>query len=102
MASPRPPGRARAGRRAELRVRPQPRGGSEPPEGIPVRTTLDNSTTVQYAGDLHQLTMKPRSTVRDIDPQNDLTFLRITSKKHKILVAPDKDYLPIIIQNPCK
>ncbi|KFR04572.1 Dynein light chain roadblock-type 2, partial [Opisthocomus hoazin] len=68
--------------------------------GIPVRTTLDNSTTVQYAGDLHQLTMKPRSTVRDIDPQNDLTFLRITSKKHKILVAPDKYYLPIIIQNP--
>lgn len=56
--------------------------------GIPVRTTLDNSTTVQYAGLLHQLTMKARSTVRDIDPQNDLTFLRIRSKKHEIMVAP--------------
>ncbi|KAF5918583.1 hypothetical protein HPG69_005018, partial [Diceros bicornis minor] len=57
-------------------------------EGIPIRTTLDNSTTVQYAGLLHQLTMKARSTVRDIDPQNDLTFLRIRSKKHEIMVAP--------------
>jgi len=66
--------------------------------GIPVRTTLDNSTTVQYAGDLHQLTMKPRSTVRDIDPQNDLTFLRITSKKHKILVAPGNISIKIIIE----
>uniref|UniRef100_A0A8B9FPW0 Dynein light chain roadblock n=1 Tax=Amazona collaria TaxID=241587 RepID=A0A8B9FPW0_9PSIT len=57
-------------------------------EGIPVRTTLDNSTTVQYAALLQQLIMKAQSTVRDIDPQNDLTFLRIRSKKHEIMVAP--------------
>lgn len=67
-------------------------GGSNPKlnliTGIPIRTTLDNSTTVQYAGLLHQLTMKAKSTVRDIDPQNDLTFLRIRSKKHEIMVAP--------------
>eukprot|EP00795_Rhopilema_esculentum_P001323 gene1323-15719_t len=37
--------------------------------GIPIRTTLDNSTTLQYAGLIHQLTAKARSTVRDIDPQ---------------------------------
>ncbi|KAG5200285.1 hypothetical protein JEQ12_004819 [Ovis aries] len=71
-------------------------------EGIPIRTTLDNSTTVQYAGLLHQLTMKAKSTVRDIDPQNDLTFLRIRSKKHEIMVAPDKECLLIVIQNPCE
>ena len=39
------------------------------PVGIPIRTTLDNSTTVQYAGLIVQLTAKARSTVRDIDPQ---------------------------------
>ncbi|KAI3371413.1 hypothetical protein L3Q82_024014 [Scortum barcoo] len=71
-------------------------------DGIPIRTTLDNSTTVQYAGLLRQLTMKARSTVRDIDPQNDLTFLRIRSKKHEILVAPENDFLLIVIQNPCE
>ena len=32
--------------------------------------------------------------------QNDLTFLRVRSKKHEIMVAPDKDYLLIVIQNP--
>nr|XP_028577460.1 dynein light chain roadblock-type 2-like [Podarcis muralis] len=69
-------------------------------EGIPVRTTLDNSTTVQYAGLLHQLMMKAKSTVRDIDPQTDLTFLGIRSKNHEIMVAPDKESLLIVIQNP--
>uniref|UniRef100_A0A3Q3LZ71 Dynein, light chain, roadblock-type 1 n=1 Tax=Mastacembelus armatus TaxID=205130 RepID=A0A3Q3LZ71_9TELE len=68
--------------------------------GIPVKTTLDNSTTVQYAALIHQLVMKARSTVRDIDPQNDLTFLRVRSKKNEIMIAPDKDYFLIVIQNP--
>ncbi|KAL7406936.1 hypothetical protein ABVT39_000486 [Epinephelus coioides] len=69
-------------------------------EGIPIKTTLDNASTVQYAGLIHQLMMKARSTVRDIDPQNDLTFLRVRSKKNEIMIAPDKDYFLIVIQNP--
>ncbi|KAF7693270.1 dynein light chain roadblock-type 1 [Silurus meridionalis] len=69
-------------------------------EGIPIKTTLDNASTVHYAGLIHQLVMKARSTVRDIDPQNDLTFLRVRSKKNEIMIAPDKDYFLIVIQNP--
>ncbi|CAL8400798.1 unnamed protein product [Arctogadus glacialis] len=69
-------------------------------EGIPIKTTMDNSTTVQYAGLIHQLVTKARSTIRDVDPQNDLTFLRIRSKKNEIMIAPDKDYFLIVIQNP--
>uniref|UniRef100_A0A3Q3WT56 Dynein light chain roadblock n=1 Tax=Mola mola TaxID=94237 RepID=A0A3Q3WT56_MOLML len=69
-------------------------------EGIPIKTTLDGPSTAQYAGLIHQLVMKARSTVRDIDPQNDLTFLRVRSKKNEIMIAPDKDYFLIVIQNP--
>ena len=52
------------------------------------------------SGLIHQLTAKARSTVRDIDPTNDLTFLRIRSKKHEIMVTPEKEYMLIVIQNP--
>lgn len=58
--------------------------------GIPIRTTLDNSTTVQYAGLLTALVAKARSVVRDLDPSNDLSFLRIRSKKSEIMCAPCK------------
>lgn len=51
---------------------------------------MDNTTTVQYAGLISQLSDKARSVVRDLDPSNDLTFLRIRSKKHEIMVAPGK------------
>uniref|UniRef100_A0A182F7W7 Dynein light chain roadblock n=1 Tax=Anopheles albimanus TaxID=7167 RepID=A0A182F7W7_ANOAL len=69
-------------------------------EGIPVKSTLDNTSTVQYAGLMSQLSDKARSVVRDLDPSNDLSFLRVRSKKHEIMVAPEKDFLLIVIQNP--
>merc|ERR1712137_685011 len=69
-------------------------------EGIPIRSTLDNSTTVQYAGLIMQLTNKARSTVRDLVPQNNLTFVRVISKKYELIIAPDKDFTLITIQNP--
>ncbi|CAG9829065.1 unnamed protein product [Diabrotica balteata] len=69
-------------------------------EGVPIKTTLDNTTTVQYAGLISSLADKARSVVRDLDPSNDLTFLRIRSKKHEIMVAPDKEFILIVVQNP--
>lgn len=71
-------------------------------EGIPIKTTLDNTTTVQYAGLISNLTDKARSVVRDLDPTNDLTFLRVKSKKHEIMVAPDKDFKIIAVQYPAE
>ena len=62
--------------------------GNPPPPGIPIRTTLDNATTVQYAGLVHQLTGKARTTVRDLDPTNDLSFLRLRTLKNEIMIAP--------------
>jgi len=47
-----------------------------------------------------KLASKARSVIRTLDPQNDITFLRVRSKKHEIMVAPDKDYLLFVIQNP--
>jgi dynein light chain roadblock-type len=38
-------------------------------EGIPIRSTLDNSLTVQYSALITQLSGKARSVVRDLDPQ---------------------------------
>jgi dynein light chain roadblock-type len=32
--------------------------------------------------------------------QNDLTFVRIRSKKHEIMIAPDNGFILIVVQNP--
>jgi dynein light chain roadblock-type len=48
---------------------------------------LDNATTIQYAGLISQLADKACSVVRELDPTNDLTFFRIRTKKHEIMVS---------------
>lgn len=40
---------------------------------------------------IRKLSDKAKSCVRDLDPQNDLTFLRIRTKKQEILIAPGKN-----------
>lgn len=55
---------------------------------------MDNATTVQYASLLHSLVANARNCVRDTDPQNDLTFLRVRSKKHEIMIAPGRLHFP--------
>eukprot|EP01006_Ploeotia_vitrea_P060261 TRINITY_DN75591_c0_g1_i1.p1 TRINITY_DN75591_c0_g1~~TRINITY_DN75591_c0_g1_i1.p1 ORF type:complete len:108 (-),score=12.63 TRINITY_DN75591_c0_g1_i1:158-460(-) len=72
-------------------------------EGIPIRDSFDEQDrllTIQYAALISQMVQKARAAVKELDNTNDLVFLRIRSKKHEILVAPDKDYILIVIQDP--
>lgn len=46
----------------------------------------------------HQLCLKAKSIIRDLDPINDLTFLRLKTKKNEIMIAPDKDFILIVVQ----
>ncbi|XP_059541984.1 dynein light chain roadblock-type 1-like [Myotis daubentonii] len=70
--------------------------------GIPIKSTIGNPTTTQYANLMHNFILKAQIITREVDPQNDLTFLQIRSKKNEIMVTPDKDYFLIVIQNPTK
>ena len=59
---------------------------------------MDNATTVQYAGLLHSLAAKTKTTVRDLDPSNELMFLRIRTNKHEIMVAPGENQ-PLVLSH---
>lgn len=45
------------------------------------------------------LTEKAKLLVRDLDPANDLVFMRIKSKNDEILVAHDKEFNLITLQD---
>ena len=70
-------------------------GGSALADSTPhaYRSSLSEEDTTQYAALISQLAAKARSVIRTLDPNNDLTFLRVRSKMHEIMVAPDKKYL---------
>ena len=67
-------------------------------DGIPIRTTLDNTTTVLYASLFRKVCALSEGVVHNIDPQDEMLFLRVRTRKDEIIVAPDNGYLMIVIQ----
>lgn len=69
-------------------------------QGEPLRTTLDENLTKQYADLVPSLAELGRNLVRDLDPQNDLEFVRVRSVAHEIMVASKEEFVLIVIQDP--
>lgn len=69
-------------------------------DGVAIKSTLDNKTTVQYAGLIHDLYLKSKSTIREIQPADNLESIRLRSFKHEILVAPSNDYILVCVHEP--
>ena len=66
-----------------------------------IKSTMpQNNEANKYGVMLKNLAIQARDLVRDLDPSNDLTFLRVTCKKYEMMIAPDKDYYLIVIQCP--
>ena len=56
--------------------------------GMVTKTTLDNTTTAKITAMVSAITVQAKSVVRDLDPVNDLKFLRMRSNRTEILIAP--------------
>jgi len=68
-------------------------------EGNPIHSTLDPQTTTKYSQVVSNLADSAKQAVRELDAGNDLTFLRLRTKRHELMIAPDKSYMLIVVQN---
>ncbi len=68
-----------------------------PPLFVKSTFPKDSLEATNYGVRLSQLAIHSRDLVRDLDPQNDLTFLRVSCKKYEMMIAPDKNYFLIVI-----
>ncbi len=69
-------------------------------DGETIRTTFeDQEESNKYATLVSQFSSMCRSAVRDIDPTNDLRFVRLRSQKHEIISIPEHGYQFIAVQS---
>jgi dynein light chain roadblock-type len=59
----------------------------------------DPENVFQYSGLISHFCKRAKTTVKAMDPTNDLSYLRVCSVKYEMLIAPDVDYILIVIQN---
>lgn len=68
-------------------------------EGLPLKTNMEMSpATEQIIKNVHELAIAARRLVRDVDPTDDLMFLRTRSNKDELLISPDEDFTLVVIQ----
>ena len=69
-------------------------------KGIAIKSTMSQNDTLEYGSLISQFTTKAQLTVNSIHPEEDITFIRIRSIKHEIMIAPQKEFSLIVLQNP--
>ncbi|KAL9958729.1 hypothetical protein ACROYT_G035783 [Oculina patagonica] len=67
-------------------------------EGLVLRSNLDITTTKLYSAQYQKLIKMAHSAVRELDPENELCFIRVRNKEHEIMVAPTEDLILIVVQ----
>ena len=65
--------------------------------GAPVED--QSGAVTKFSALVPQLASMARNMVRDLDPQNDLRFLRVRSRDHEMMVHADPEFTLIVIQN---
>jgi len=68
--------------------------------GAVLKSTLSDDQTRTHAGVLADLTARAAQIVGLLNPEDELTYLRMYSKQREIMISPDKDYLLVVLQNP--
>lgn len=65
---------------------------------LPISSTMDNTTTTAYASQMSVLSAAARSACRDLDPSNEMMYLRVRTKKNEVCIAVDEEFTLITVQ----
>ncbi|KAI7824024.1 hypothetical protein BX661DRAFT_186140 [Kickxella alabastrina] len=71
-------------------------------EGGIIRTTATAEQGELHSKLLSKLARDAGDIVEQLDGQDELSFVRIRTKRHEVMVALDQDYLLVVIQTPQK
>ena len=68
-------------------------------DDLPIHSTVDSTMTMALANSCRPIERLSRSTVRDIDPTNDLVLIRMRTHKSEIMIVPEEENLLVVLQN---
>jgi dynein light chain roadblock-type len=69
-------------------------------DGVPIKTTFtEENTTYFYTTSASLFIKRCKLIVKDLIDE-DLTFIRIRTKLNEIMIAPEGEFVLIVVQNP--
>ena len=69
-------------------------------EGVPIKSTFnDEEKTYYYTTSASMFVKKCKNVVKDLI-EEELSFIRIRTKLNEIMIAPENEFIFIVVQNP--
>ena len=69
-------------------------------KGLAIRSTMSSAQTIENGQVISGFLNGAQAKIQQIHEEELITFIRIRSLKHEIMIAPDKEFALIVIQNP--
>ena len=70
-------------------------------KGISLRSTMNVNETLEYGSLISSFANNAARQIKEtLHPEEEVIFIRIRSRKHEIMIAPDKEFMMIVLQNP--
>ena len=69
-------------------------------KGMSIKSTMNVEQTNEYGQVISNFCGDAQAAIQKIHEEEKIIFIRIRSKAHEIMIAPDTEYTLIVIQNP--
>ena len=69
-------------------------------KGMSIKSTMSIDQTNEYGQTISNFCGDAQAAIQKIHEEEKITFIRIRSVKHEIMIAPDKEFSLIVLQNP--
>ncbi|CAL6063230.1 Dynein_light chain [Hexamita inflata] len=71
-------------------------------EGVKIESSFQDEETFKYRKEILQFALTSRAAIQDIDPNNELHYLRVRSDRREYICIPRDKYFIIVITLPDK
>lgn len=68
--------------------------------GYPIKSTMSEELTLRFIGLYGQVIDKARFMLKQLDSNDEITFMRIRSNNHEVIITPDDKCIFLVVQNP--
>ena len=69
-------------------------------KGVAIKSTMGQEATINNGSLITQFMDKATNTIHNLHPEEDITFIKIRSQIYEIMIAPDKEFTMIVLQDP--
>ena len=68
-------------------------------KGVAIKTTMPQQETIDTGSLISTFTDKAQMTIKTLHKEEEITFIKIRSSMYEIMIAPDKEFTLIVLQD---